>query len=66
MFAFSNFIVCSSAEIARRIAYHSNRQLTAKCVTYDGDVYEFGTLTGGQNSNQVMILPQYSQLKEIE
>jgi len=35
-------------------------------VTYDGDVYEPGTLTGGSDSNQQFILPRYRDLREID
>lgn len=66
MFAFGNFIVCSSADIAKRIAYNTNRYLQCKCVTYDGDVYEPGTLTGGSDANQQFLLPRYRDLREIE
>lgn len=45
MFGFSNFIVCSDSEIARKIAYDD--RLNCKCVTFDGDVLEPGTYTGG-------------------
>ena len=33
--------------------------MQCKCVTYDGDIYEPGTLTGGSDSNQPFILPKY-------
>ncbi len=35
-------------------------------MTYDGDVYEPGTLTGGSDSNQQFILPRYRDLREID
>ena len=34
-------------------------------MTYDGDVYEPGTLTGGSDMNQQFILPRYRDLREI-
>jgi structural maintenance of chromosome 2 len=66
MFAFGNFIVCSSTDIAKKIAYNSNKSLTCKCVTYDGDVYEPGTLTGGSDPKIPFILPKYNILRRIE
>lgn len=35
-------------------------------MTYDGDVYEPGTLTGGSDMNQQFILPRYRDLREID
>lgn len=40
--------------------------MSCKCVTYDGDVFEQGTLSGGYMNQSSMILPQYKQLREIE
>ena len=66
LFGFGNFIICSSSEIAKKIAYNPNKGLTCKCVTYEGEVFEQGTLTGGSDSNQQFILPKYSALREID
>jgi chromosome segregation ATPase len=66
MYVFSNFIICSNSEIAQKIAYNSNRQLACRCVTYDGDIYEQGTLSGGYISQAAMILPQYNELCQID
>lgn len=63
MFAFGNFVICSSPDIAKKIAYNNNRYLQCKCVTYDGDVYEPGTLTGGSDTNQQFLLPRYRDLR---
>jgi len=35
-------------------------------VTYDGDVYEQGTLSGGFINQNSMILPKYGELSKIE
>jgi len=35
-------------------------------VTYDGDVYEQGTLSGGYMNFSNMILPHFAELQEIE
>jgi chromosome segregation ATPase len=56
MFAFGNFIVCSSTEIGKLIAYS---HLKCKCVTYDGDVLESGTLTGGFLNTSNFIIGPY-------
>jgi len=66
MYAFSNFMICSNSEIAQRIAYNPNRQLCCRCVTYDGDIYEQGTLSGGYVNQSIMVLPQYAELQGIE
>jgi chromosome segregation ATPase len=65
-FGFGNFIVCSSADIARDIAFNKNKSLCCKCVTFDGDVYEPGTVTGGSDNNVQYILPKWSNLKVID
>lgn len=66
MYIFSNFIICSNPEIAQKIAYNNQRHLTCKCVTYDGDIYEMGTLSGGYLNQSNMILPQYNELCLID
>lgn len=63
MYAFSSFIVCSSPEIARKIAYHDQQQYSCKCVTYDGDVFERGTLTGGHTNANSLILNIYHDFR---
>ncbi len=65
-YCFSNFVVCSSSEIARKIAFSANRAMQCKCVTYDGDVYEPGTMTGGSDMNTQFILPRYRDLRLID
>lgn len=65
-YVFSNFMICSTSEIAQKIAYNPNRQLSCKCVTYDGDVYEQGTLSGGYMNMKNMILPVYGDYQEIQ
>lgn len=64
-YVFSNFMICSSPEIAQKIAYNPTRYLSCKCVTYDGDIYEQGTLSGGYINNSNFILPRYAELHEI-
>ena len=66
MYIFSGFIICSNQEIAQKIAYNSQRHLSCRCVTYDGDIYEQGTLSGGYLSQNAMILPQYNELCQID
>lgn len=66
MYVFSNFIICSNSEIAQKIAYNSNRHMACKCVTYDGDVYEQGTLSGGYINQTSMILPHYGELVSLD
>ena len=40
--------------------------MQCKCVTYDGDVYEPGTMTGGSDMNTQFILPRYRDLRLID
>ena len=65
MYAFSGFIVCSSPEIAKKIAFNSRSDLSCKCVTYEGDIFERGTLTGGHMNANALILNLYSEYREI-
>ena len=65
MYVFAGFMVCSSADIAKRIAY-GGRGTSCRCVTYEGDIFEQGTLSGGYMNQANMILPQYNQLREVE
>lgn len=64
MFGFSSFIVCSDSEIARKIAY--DERLNCKCVTFDGDILEPGTYTGGYMKMEELLIGQYRHLREIE
>lgn len=64
MFGFSNFIVCSNSDIARKIAYNSS--LNCKCVTFDGDILEPGTLTGGHMKMGQLLIATYRELREVE
>lgn len=65
-YVFANFMICSTSEIAQKIAYNPARHLACRCVTYDGDIYEQGTLSGGYMNQNAMILPHYAELQEIE
>jgi chromosome segregation ATPase len=65
MHGFGNFIVCSSPEIAKEIALGPDRRLQCRCVTYDGDIYDSGTLTGGSDGNFQYILPKYRELRVV-
>lgn len=48
MFVFGGFLITSSSEIAKRIAYNNDRSMCMKCVTLEGDILDpSGTLTGG-------------------
>lgn len=67
MYGLGNFVVCSNGEIARKIAFHSNRNLRIKCVTYDGDIIDpSGTLTGGFYSANNFLLTKYSEVRRLE
>lgn len=65
MYAFSSFIICSTPEIAKKIAYHQRNDLSCRCVTYDGDIFERGTLTGGHMNPNALILAIYSEFRGI-
>lgn len=67
MYGLGNFVVCSSAEIARKIAFHSNRNLRIKCVTFDGDIIDpSGTLTGGFYAANTFLLAKYDEVRRLE
>ncbi|XP_051912683.1 uncharacterized protein LOC127595001 [Hippocampus zosterae] len=45
---FGRWLVCSNEAIARKIAFHQNPALRAKCVTLEGEIIDpSGTMTGG-------------------
>lgn len=50
-FVFGTTLVCTTSEIARKLAY--NEHIRVKCVNLDGDVFDpIGTMTGGANFKQ--------------
>lgn len=50
-FVFGTTFVCTSSEIARKLAYNEN--IRVKCVNLDGDVFDpIGIMTGGANFKQ--------------
>uniref|UniRef100_A0A0N5CBR4 Structural maintenance of chromosomes protein n=1 Tax=Strongyloides papillosus TaxID=174720 RepID=A0A0N5CBR4_STREA len=47
-YVFGNILVCSSADVAKRVCF--NRDVSTRCVTLDGDDYNpSGILTGGSS-----------------
>jgi structural maintenance of chromosome 2 len=67
MFGLGGFVVCSSADIAKRIAFNPNRNLRVKCVTLDGDIIDpAGTLTGGYYSSNALVLGRYDEVRKLE
>lgn len=50
-FVFGNTFVCTTSEVARKLAYNDN--IRVKCVNLDGDVFDpSGTMTGGSSIRQ--------------
>lgn len=67
LFGMGGFIVCSSNEIAKRIAFNPNRNLRIKCVTLEGDIIDpAGTLTGGYYSANNFVLGRYDEVRRME
>jgi chromosome segregation ATPase len=67
MFGLGGFVVCSTADIAKRIAFNPNRNLRVKCVTLDGDIIDpAGTLTGGFYSSNTLVLSRYDEVRRLE
>lgn len=65
-FVFGSFFIASSSEIAKKIAYNTDRSLSIKCVTVEGDILDpSGTLTGGYINQDNLILPKYQQFREM-
>lgn len=61
------FVVCSTTEVARKIAFHPNRNLRVKCVTYEGDIIDpAGTLTGGFYAANSFMLGKYDEVRKLE
>ncbi|CAD8056014.1 unnamed protein product [Paramecium primaurelia] len=59
-FVFGNFIIASSMDIARKIAYHPSNVQKCKVVTRDGDIVDpSGTLTGGYTNEKAQLLPKF-------
>lgn len=63
-YAFGNSILCSSADIAKTIAF--NPEIRVKAVTFEGDCYDpAGTLTGGSNQSLGSMLMKLSEFREL-
>ncbi|CAK80576.1 unnamed protein product (macronuclear) [Paramecium tetraurelia] len=64
-FVFGNFIIASSMDIARKIAYHPSNVQKCKVVTRDGDIVDpSGTLTGGYTNEKAQLLPKFKQFNK--
>ena len=66
LFGLGGFVVRSSNEIAKKIAFNPNRNLRIKCVTFDGDIIDpAGTLTGGYYSANNFVLGKYDEARRL-
>lgn len=65
-FVFGTTFVCTSSDIARKLAY--NDSIKVKCVNLDGDVFDpSGTMTGGAaNRNNESVLMKVQELNHIQ
>ena len=62
---FGNTFVCTTSEVARKLAYNDN--IRVKCVNLDGDVFDpSGTMTGGANFKQESILVKVQELNMLQ
>lgn len=62
---FGGAIICSSTEIAKRIAF--DMKVRRKCVNLEGDVFDpAGTLTGGYQNMNASTLSKYNDYKRVE
>lgn len=63
-FVFGGAFICSSTEIAKRIAF--DKTIRRKCVNLEGDIFDpAGTLTGGYQNMQNSILTKYGEFKKL-
>lgn len=63
-FVFGGAFICSSTEIAKRIAF--DKGIRRKCVNLEGDIFDpAGTLTGGYQNMQNSILTKYAEFKKL-
>jgi len=61
---FGGTFVCSSTEIAKRVAFDQVIRKRCKCVNLEGDITDpKGTLSGGFFNNNNSILTQFSTYK---
>ena len=64
-FVFGNIFVCSTSEVASKIAFADN--IRVKCVNLDGDIFDpSGTLTGGSSVRGESILKKVVELTAIQ
>lgn len=62
---FGGAIICSSTEIAKRVAF--DPKIRRKCVNLEGDVFDpSGTLTGGYQNMNASTLTKYNEYRRIE
>ncbi|KAI8643677.1 P-loop containing nucleoside triphosphate hydrolase protein [Parasitella parasitica] len=61
---FGSTFICHDAQTAKDVTF--NKQIRAKSVTLDGDVYDpFGTLSGGSKPNSAGILVKVQELNQV-
>lgn len=66
-YGLGNFVVCSNTDIAKRIAFHGDRSLRIKCVTFDGETIDpAGTFTGGHIAPNSSMLSKYEEVRRLE
>jgi structural maintenance of chromosome 2 len=64
-FVFGSTFVCTTSEVARKLAY--NDQVRVKCVNLDGDIFDpSGMMTGGANFKNESILLKVQELNILQ
>jgi structural maintenance of chromosome 2 len=64
-FVFGGYLVCDSAETAKKVTFHPN--VRVRTVTRDGDLYDpAGTITGGSAPKGGNILMKLQELQDLE
>ncbi|ORM41473.1 Structural maintenance of chromosomes protein 2 [Babesia sp. Xinjiang] len=60
-----NALICSSSQVARKIAYQKDRSRAFPTATFQGDKFDVGgSMSGGSNKGMHMVLLVASQLQE--
>lgn len=63
-YSFGNALLCSSADIAKTVAFHP--EIKVKAVTIEGDCYDpAGTLTGGSSQTLGSLLVKIAEFREV-
>merc|ERR1712151_664246 len=65
-YVFGGTFVCSSTEIAKKVAFDHQIARRCRCVNMEGDITDpKGTLTGGFMANKAMLLTKYAMFQNV-